>query len=143
MDYKTLNLLLRCNKEFSHKKIRAHELSDTECLICSHVYTHQYCSQDDIVNALKIDKTTIGKALASLEKRNYIKRIQDDDDKRFKRVVLTDLGNEKIQGLINLHDEWLAEILKVLSDEEKENFENYCDRLLSAAEKLNESKKAR
>ncbi len=68
MDYQTLNLLFRCNKEFSHDKIRMQELSYTECMICSYIYSHENCSQDDVSVALKTDKTTVGKALAPLEK---------------------------------------------------------------------------
>ena len=66
MDYQILNLLFRCNKEFSHEKIRKQELSDTECMICSYIYSHENCSQDDVSVALKTDKTTVGKALMSL-----------------------------------------------------------------------------
>ena len=72
MDYQTLNLLFRCNKEFSHEKIRKQELSDTECMICSYIYSHENCSQDDVSVALKTDKTTVGKALVSLENKRAV-----------------------------------------------------------------------
>ena len=136
MDYQTLNLLFRCNKEFSHEKIRRQELSDTECMICSYIYSHENCSQDDVSVALKTDKTTVGKALMSLEKKNCVLRVQDAADKRVKRLSLTDTGREKIAALANLHNNWLEKILTCLSPEEQEQFENYCERLLAAAEQL-------
>lgn len=141
MDFQVLNLLFRCNKQFSHDKIRVHDLSDTECMICSYVFSHEECSQDDVANALKIDKTTIGKALASLEKKNCVVRKQDELDRRIKRLSVTDVGCEKISGLMDLHNNWLTEILTVLSPEEQKQFENYCERLLFAAEKLNENQR--
>ena len=95
MDYQILNLLFRCNKEFSHERIRRHELSDTECMICSYIYSHKNCSQDDVSAALKTDKTTVGKALASLENKGCVARTQDAADKRIKRLSLTDAGWEK------------------------------------------------
>ncbi len=136
MDFQTLNLLFRCNKEFSHDKIRRQELSDTECMICSYIYSHENCSQDDVSVALKTDKTTVGKALMSLEKKNCVLRLQDAADKRVKRLSLTDTGREKIAALANLHNNWLEKILTCLSPEEQEQFENYCERLLAAAEQL-------
>ncbi len=136
MDYQTLNLLFRCNKEFSHSKIRMQELSDTECMICSYIYSHENCSQDDVSVALKTDKTTVGKALASLEKKNCVVRNQDTEDKRFKRLSLTADGHKKVSELVDIHNNWLNEIMKCLTDEEQQNFENYCKRLLNAAEKL-------
>lgn len=136
MDYQTLNLLFRHNKEFSHSKIRMQELSDTECMICSYIYSHENCSQDDVSVALKTDKTTIGKAIASLEKKNCVVRYRDTEDKRFKRLSLTVLGREKISELVDIHNNWLAEIMNCLTEEEQKNFENYCKRLLTAAEKM-------
>lgn len=136
MDYQKLNLLFRCNKEFSHEKIKLQELSDTECMICSYIYSHENCSQDDVSVALKTDKTTVGKALASLEKKNCVVRSQDTADKRFKRLSLTADGHKKVSELVDIHNNWLNEIMKCLTEDEKKNFENYCDRLLNAAENL-------
>lgn len=136
MDYQTLNLLLRCNKEFSHEMIRKRELSDTECMICSYIYSNENCSQDDVSAALKTDKTTIGKALASLEKKNCVVRLQDEADKRIKRLSLTVTGRDKVAELIDIHNNWLRDIMTCLSSEEQKQFENYCERLLAAAEKM-------
>ena len=136
MDYQTLNLLFRCGKEFSHKKIRSQELSDTECMICSYIYSHENCSQDDVSVALKTDKTTVGKALASLEKKNCVVRLQDEADKRVKRLSLTAVGRDKVTALVDLHNNWLSDIMTCLTKEEQKQFENLCDRLLIAAEKL-------
>ena len=136
MDFQTLNLLFRCNKEFSHEKIRKQKLSDTECMICSYIYSHENCSQDDVSVALKTDKTTVGKALASLEKKNCVVRVRDKADKRIKRLSFTDTGREKMAELVGLHNHWLEKILTCLSQEEQAQFENYCQRLLAAAEQL-------
>ena len=136
MDYQILNLLFRCNKEFSHEKIRRQELSDTECMICSYIYSHENCSQDDVSAALKTDKTTVGKALASLENKGCVARTQDAADKRIKRLSLTDAGREKVAELVNIHNNWLRDIMTCLSEEEQKQFENYCKRLLATAEKL-------
>ncbi len=139
MDYQTLNLLFRCNKEFSHAKIRMQDLSDTECMICSYIYSHGNCSQDDVSVALKTDKTTVGKALASLEGKACVIRTQDEADRRIKRLSLTPTGQEKVSELVDIHNNWLRDIMTCLSAEEQKQFENYCERLLAAAEKLTDN----
>ena len=136
MDFQTLNHLYRYSMEFSHEKIRITELSDTECMICSFVYGHPDCSQDDVANALKMDKTTIGKAISSLETKKCILREKDTSDKRRNRLRITEHGFERISNLINIHNEWLTEILDCLSAEEQTRFEEYCSRLLARAEEL-------
>ena len=136
MDYQILNLLFRCNKEFSHEKIRKRDLSDTECMLCSYIYSHENCSQDDVSVALKTDKTTVGKALMSLENKGCVIRTQDEADKRIKRLSLSDAGREKVSELVDIHNNWLRDIMTCLSAEEQQQFEIYCERLLTAAEKL-------
>lgn len=136
MNYQTFNLLFRCSKEFSHDKIRLQDLSDTECMICSFIYSHQNCSQDDVSVTLKMDKTTVGKALASLEKKACVVRTQDAIDKRVKRLSLTSSGKERIAQLVDIHNSWLSQIMNCLTEEEQKQFENYCNRLLVAAETL-------
>ena len=139
MDYQILNLIFRCNKEFSHEKIRRQELSDTECMICSYIYSHENCSQDDVSMALKTDKTTVGKALASLENKALVARMQDEADKQIKRLSLTGTGRERVADLTDIHNSWLREIMTCLSPEEQKQFEDYCKRLLASAEKLTEN----
>ena len=139
MDYQTLNLLFRCGKEFSHGKIRQQELSDTECMICSYIFSHENCSQDDVSVALKTDKTTVGKALACLENKACVRRTQDESDRRVKRLSLTDTGRAKVAELVDIHNNWLRDIMTCLSEEEQKQFENYCGRLLIAAEKLTDN----
>lgn len=136
MNYQTLNLLFRCSKEFGHKKIRMQEISDTEYMICSFIHSNENCSQDDVSVALKIDKTTIGKALVSLENKKCVVRSTDNTDKRFKRLSLTDTGRKKVTELVNIHDNWLAQIMTCLSVDEQQHFQDYCERLLAAAESL-------
>lgn len=136
MNYQIFNHLFRYSKDYTHKKIRAQGLSDTECMICSYLYSHENCSQEDVSAALKSDKTTVGKALASLERKQCVLRTQDPDDRRFNQLRLTDFGREKITGLLDLHDDWLASVMSCLTEEEQRQFENYCCRLLAAAGKM-------
>ena len=138
MDFQTLNLLYRCSRIFSHGRIRSQGLSDTECMICSYVYSNPGCTQDEAAQALKIDKTTIAKAMMTLEQKNCILRTQDTEDRRKKRLTVTSKGVERITGLMNLHDGWLTEILSCLTPAEQQQFENCCERLLLAAEALAE-----
>ncbi|MCQ2457502.1 MAG: MarR family transcriptional regulator [Clostridia bacterium] len=141
MDFRTLNLLFRCGMDFSHEKIHMKDLSDTECMICSWISSHPDCSQDEVAVALRTDKTTVAKAMLTLEAKGCVERTQDQTDKRRKRLRITDAGRERIADLMNIHNEWLAEVLKCLSPEEQELFGNCCERLLIAAEQLDREKK--
>lgn len=136
MDFQVLNLLLKCGTDFGHKRIRNCGLSDTECRICSYVYAHPGCSQDDAVQGLRMDKTTLAKALNTLADKGFIERSQDREDRRKNVLKVTASGAERIAEILDLHDRWLSRVLETLNPEERSQFEAYCARLLEAAEKL-------
>lgn len=136
MNIDTFNMLFRCNKEFGHEKIRKKGLSDTEYIICSFVNSHEDCTQDDVANGLKIDKTTVGKALTVLEEKKCVTRKQDKIDRRKKRLKLTKTGRNKISGLMDIHNEWFDEVMTCLSAKEQAKFEEYCERILEKAEEM-------
>lgn len=138
MDFEILNLLYRFSKETGHEKIRMKGLSDTEYMICSYVYSHENCSQEDVSAGLKIDKTTVGKAVISLEEKECIERVRDTSDKRKKCLKITDTGYERIHDLMNVHDEWMNEVLSCLTPDEREQFEQFCRRILSKAESISD-----
>ncbi len=89
-----------------------------------------------IANSLMLDKTTVAKAILSLEERGLIKRIQNPDNRRKKILNITDAGKETILDVVGIYDEWLEKIESCLSDEEKEQFHNYCIRLLEKAKEI-------
>lgn len=88
------------------------------------------------MKAIRLDKTTVGKALQKLEEKGFVIREQCQEDKRKKILHITESGMMQISNVMDLHDIWLNSILSCLSAEEQKQFENYCKRLLVAAESL-------
>lgn len=93
-----------------------------------------------VANALMLDKTTVAKALVSLEERGLIKRIRNPENRRRNILTITDKGKEAIIDIIGIYDEWLAKVESCLSDQEKEQFHSYCQRLLEKAKEINEQR---
>ena len=106
MVFQTLHLLFKMGKEYNHQKIKDSGLSETECIICSFVISHEDCTQDDVVQAFHIDKTTIAKAMVTLEEKGFIERKQSSDDKRKKVLKLTAAGKKATLAIGDLHEKW-------------------------------------
>ena len=136
MDFQTLTLLYRYSREFSHDKLHTQELTDTEYMICSYIYSHPGYSQDEVSNALRADKTTVGKALAVLESKGCVSRETDSADRRRKCLRITGTWSKRIKELTAAHNERLDRILSCLSEEERIRFGSFCERLLAAADEL-------
>ena len=141
MDFQVLNSLMKMTKGFAHGQIRENGLNDTECMICSYVYSHENCSQDDVAKALCMDKTTVTKSMQILESKGILRRISDEADKRRNVLSLTEEGKEKCSQVLHIHDEWVGKLMEELNSEEQKQFEIYCRRLINAAKRMQEGGK--
>jgi len=133
MDYQMLHLLLRYGKDYAHRRIKEKGFTDTEHMICSFVYVHENCSQDDIAKALHMDKTTVGKAVDALVGKGRLLRTQSGTDRRKNVLLLTEEGKNSIADILSINDEWVQSIVSVLSKEEQTRFMEYLSRVLKAA----------
>jgi len=136
--FQTLHLLFKCGKEYGHRRIRAGGFSDTAHLICTYIYDHEGCSQEEVTRALRLDKTTVTKALKVLLEDGRLSRVQDEKDKRKNLLALTQSGKSSVAGVIGIHDEWMNRVLQCLSGDEQQQFEACCRRLLERAEQLSQ-----
>ena len=140
MDYRKLHLLIQYARDYSHGKIREKGFTDTEHLICSYVYVHDDCSQEDLARGIRMDKTTVGKALDSLEHKGFLLREPSKADRRKNRLHLTEAGKESISGILDINESWVKRVLSVLEPEERAQLGAYMERVLGAAEAIYENR---
>ena len=136
MDFNTISLLIKFAKGYGHAKIREVGVSDTEHQICTFLYFHSDAYQDMIANSLMLDKTTVAKAILSLEERGLIKKMENPDNRRKNILNITESGKKTIGDVVGIYDEWLEYLESCLSKEEKEQFCDYCGRLLEKAKEM-------
>jgi len=137
MNFNNLNLLVKCAKEYGHKKIRVLGMSDSEHTICTFLFGHSGVSQDDVANSLRFDKTTVARALTTLENKGFVTKRQNPENKRKNLLYLTDAGKENIAEVVELYDHWLSHISACLNPAEQKQFDEYCLRLLTEAKDMN------
>lgn len=136
MQFHNLYLLLRYAKEFCHNEIKNIGFSDTEHLICTFLLGHCGGSQDDVADALKLEKATVARAISSLEKKGYVERNINLDNRRKYILTLTQAGKDSISEVADIYDVWLHKISSTLTEQEQEQFDEYCKRLLIVSEEL-------
>ncbi len=136
MRFHNLYLLLRYAKEFCHSQIKDIGISGTEHMICTFLLGHCGESQDDVAEALKLEKTTVAHALSSLEKKGYVDRSINSDNRRKYILTLTQSGKESIAEVADIYNVWLRKISSCLTEHEQNQFDEYCNRLLVVSEEL-------
>lgn len=88
----------------------------------------------DIERKLKISKSVTSNLIKRMEKNGYIKVVPSEVDKRYKRVVLTELGKAKSKDIDAFHEAIHKQILKGISREELELSMSVFDRILKNLE---------
>ena len=136
LDYHTISLIMKYAKDYGHARIRDAGISDTEHKICAFLYFHSDVSQDHVADALMMDKTTVAKALLSLEKKEFINRVRNPENRRKNVLTITDMGKVAISDILHIYDAWLENVLSCLSEEERRQFSGFCERLLEKAKIL-------
>jgi len=88
----------------------------TFLLVLSH---SQWLSQDELSFKTGMDKTTTSRVISSLLKLGYITRIRDLEDKRIKRISISEKGRELIPFLDKTVKLWTEALSLGFSEEEK------------------------
>ena len=80
-----------------------YKLNYSEFALLLKLYDMEGCSQDAMVEVLSIDKAAVTRILKSLEEMDLVYRRIDTEDRRIKRIFLTDSGKsmeEKIRNIL-------------------------------------------
>jgi DNA-binding MarR family transcriptional regulator len=83
----------------------------------------EHANQDAIATRLDIDKGAVAKTLASLEKKQYVIRQENPDNRREKLVTVTPAGEAMNQRMVEMLKAWDDSLLIGLTSEEITQFE--------------------
>lgn len=115
----TLNLirstsLLRKNyANFVNKSLSNSDITLSEFAYLKEVVNCDGIAQDELIRNLSIDKAAATRMAQSLEKKEIIKRVRNENNKRFFNVFLTDKGHEYADFI----KQTLNDFYKVLNNE--------------------------
>ena len=76
-------------------------------------------AQGELAGLLGLDKSTVSRLAASLERRGWVRRGRDEANQRYVRLYLTPAGREAARGVWQAWQEREARILTALSEDER------------------------
>ena len=118
-----MNVISRCAAAYKNERCQISDIAE-----CHHVFFFRICnqpglSQDALVKHTRLNKSTVTRTLAYLEERGFIKRVQDEQDKRSQRVYPTEKMLSAFPKIRALAREWNDALTDGISDEEMKIFE--------------------
>jgi MarR family transcriptional regulator, transcriptional regulator for hemolysin len=101
-----MSIIVRYCRIFAERKLREFDLSFGEQVIIMFLSTHEKVNQDTISKAYMIDKGMVAKTLNKLEKKGFILRKQNPDNRRENILSLTQKGTDVLSNMRSILKEW-------------------------------------
>lgn len=92
-------------------------------------------TQQALAASLLMEKSSVSRLLDGLERRGWIRREQDSEDARQKRIMLTEQGIAVQDKTIGIAQDVLQKAQELLSQDEKEMLRNLLLRVIRTLEK--------
>lgn len=93
-------------------------------------------TQKDLAESRNLNNATVTRALERLEKKGFVKRTDDENDKRKKNVLLTSDGKQTLEKILKKHEIYKKEIFNGFDENEVQHLMNLLDKLLFNLENL-------
>ena len=119
---KTLNNISRCQAMYRKKTIAAQDLCSNHYAFVLTICHEPGRSQDELARALCLDKSTVARTLAHLEKYGYITRTPNEKDKRQYLVHPTEKMLDIYPKVQLASREWNVRLMENVSPEDLEVF---------------------
>lgn len=124
-------------RQYISVRIREEEVDITfELLeILAYLYKKDGMNQQEIADLMLKDKSSMTYQIDGLVKRDLVRRMEDENDRRNKLILLTEKG----KGMKEILNSWVAELYdKGVKDIDEEEM----DRALALVQKMNENLKS-
>jgi DNA-binding MarR family transcriptional regulator len=116
---KSINTISRCHVLFRNRELEG-ILNGSHTMFVHTVMNNPGCTQDSIAQRICLNKSTVARALATLEEQGYVNRVQDPEDKRKLLVYPTERMEEIFPRVKELAAKWRQSVLAELTPEESE-----------------------
>lgn len=108
----------------------------SEYVLLMALYRREGINQEDMSAVLFIDKAATARIIKSLEKKGFIKREQSSEDKRAKKVYLTEKGEAAKKPIFAILDQWINFLHEGIDEETfqivRNGLKNLADRASSS-----------
>ncbi len=124
---KSMNIISRCQAAYRAERTDA-------IPACHHVLFHSICrapgrTQEELARDIRLNKSTLSRALASLEEKGFIERKEDPEDKRALLIYPTEKMLSLHPVVREISAEWNALISRGISDEEMAVFSSVIEKM--------------
>lgn len=112
-----------------NSSFNAEELNMTQCQIICYLDQHEKVTQSELADFLKIRKSSVTGALVSLEEKGLIVRVESEEDRRHKYVMLSKKTIIRNTQVAELFENTSARLLSGIQEEELSVFMSVLEKM--------------
>ncbi len=95
-------------------------LTRSQWYVLTVIYAHEGAPQAELADVMDMERPTLGKLLDRLEDKEWVERRPDPDDRRVKRVYLTDKVQSLMRALRGIAADDRADAIAGIDDAERD-----------------------
>ncbi len=117
-----LNDVARLLRKVYDRRVRALGLTRSQWWVVTHLYRSEGVTQSELADILEVERATLGRLLDRLEAKGWVRREADANDRRAKRVYLTDQIEEPMRTMRSIAAGVRGDALAGLTPEQQDRF---------------------
>lgn len=130
-------LLRQLNLFFSHELSEV-EITASELMYLSQLYTRDGLTQDEMATKISVDKAATTRTIQGMEKKGLVVRRSNEKDHRSKCVYLTDKAKQMEEHIREIQKKWSDYIMQDMTVSEAELFAKQLKQMSVRAREINE-----
>lgn len=138
---KQISILFRQLNLYFNRELSEISISATELLYLSSLYAKDGITQDDLAQEYSVDKAAVTRTVQLMEKKGLITRKIDDEDKRAKKIFLTDKAKSLEKKLREIQARWVYAMTKGMGKNSIDSFLRQIDNMVERAKELNQKER--
>ncbi|MEE3462329.1 MAG: MarR family transcriptional regulator [Lachnospiraceae bacterium] len=130
-------LMRQLNLFFSHELSEV-EITASELMYLSQLYTRDGLTQDELSTKISVDKAATTRTIQGMEKKGLVVRRSNEKDHRSKCVYLTDKAKQMEGHIREIQKKWSDYIMQDMTVSEAELFAKQLKQMSVRAREINE-----
>lgn len=124
-----IGMIDRALDSIANVEFKQFDLARRQYLYVVRIYEHPGIISEQLSNLIKVDRTTIARAVKKLEKNGFIERKSDPTNRKIKRLYVTEKGKQVYSIIIRENQYSNNEALKGFSAKEARRVHDYLVRI--------------
>lgn len=128
-----IGIIRRCEQSFFREKLSGMDLKSIDVIVLRALSRQGSCNQETLCSIVDIDKGRMAHVMKTLESGGLIRRFINPSNKREKLIEITKRGMELLEKTKQYSEEWSNRCFLGFSEEEKEQYYSYLERIAKNA----------